>query len=825
MRLSVTRRCLISLGILLSLTLMLAGAPTQAQTNPSPFLYPLYPAATAPGGPAFTLTVNGTGFVSGAVVNWNGSPRPTTFVSNSKVTAAITAADLAAAKTAQITVTNPPPGGGTSNAQNFQVTFPYDALTFQDSILPTNPSGTFVPRVLVGDFNGDGKPDVIELALVPAGDGRSYNSVIQLLLGNGDGTFQQPVTVDNPPTGISISDLEAADLNGDGKLDLVGYYGNNNSGGGGTFALLGNGDGTFQSRVESNLPQALSKISVIADVNGDGIPDLVGVCGGVCVALGNGDGTFRMSFTYSPPFGFGLIPAETLAVGDFHKSGKLDIVAAFDRPFFNNNEPVFYLVMLPGNGDGTFGPASLAATVGSVILDDLTVADFDHDGNFDLEAYYCARCFSADASTEAAMALFRGNGDGTFQPPLTLPGLPESLNESSAFNMQPTVLVPGDFNGDGNIDLAAQNVIILLGNATGPLNHSIVPIPNVAFATADFNGDGRLDLVGIDANQNVHVMLQTSVPDFVGSINDPAYQDVERGETATYTINVTSLNGFAGTIEFSASGLPPGATATLTPSSLVGPGVVTVTITTSRHTPNGSYLILVSGTSVGITHSGGITLNVGRNDERFEDFGGTITPAYQTVLPGASTTYQINIFPLNGFDDYVRLKVRGLPPRATATFNPEVITGGSGSSTLAITTANPTATATYNLTVIGEGGHRRHRNGMNLNVGPAGTDFTDYIGSITPLSQTVQAGGVTTFTANIQPIDGTGCVFLQVLGLPPATGGHFDRTTGICGAPASTVFTITTYPQTPPGTYILQFQGTTTGGFTHTRNVTLIVTP
>src|SRR5208282_2174443 len=157
----------------------------------------------------------------------------------------------------------------TSNSQYFQVTFPYDALTFQDSVLPKNPSGTFVSRVLVGDFNSDGKPDVIELELVPAGDGRSYNSVIQLLLGNGDGTFQQPVTVDNPPTGISITDLGAGDLNGDGKLDIVGYYGNSISGGGGTFVLLGNGDGTFQSRVESSLPQVLSKISIVADVNGD----------------------------------------------------------------------------------------------------------------------------------------------------------------------------------------------------------------------------------------------------------------------------------------------------------------------------------------------------------------------------------------------------------------------------------------------------------------------------------------------------------------------------------------------------------------------------
>ncbi|HEX4543664.1 MAG TPA: hypothetical protein VH114_10885 [Candidatus Acidoferrum sp.] len=112
------------------------------------------------------------------------------------------------------------------------------------------------------------------------------------------------------------------------------------------------------------------------------------------------------------------------------------------------------------------------------------------------------------------------------------------------------------------------------------------------------------------------------MPDFMVSINDPSFQDVEPGETATYTIALASLNGFAGTIQFSASGLPPGATATFTPSTLVGSGTVTVTIHPARHTPKGSYLILISGTSVGISHSGGITLNVEHQDEQFGDFGG-----------------------------------------------------------------------------------------------------------------------------------------------------------------------------------------------------------
>src|SRR6266478_1386741 len=91
--------------------------------NPVPTInQPLLPGTAAPGGNAFTLTVNGTGFVSGSTVNWNGSPRTTTFVSGSQLTAAINAADIAAAETASVTVVNPAPGGGRSNAMFFAVT-------------------------------------------------------------------------------------------------------------------------------------------------------------------------------------------------------------------------------------------------------------------------------------------------------------------------------------------------------------------------------------------------------------------------------------------------------------------------------------------------------------------------------------------------------------------------------------------------------------------------------------------------------------------------------------------------------------------------------
>src|SRR5262249_35199837 len=97
-------------------------------SNPVPALTGLTAAAGNAGGPAFTLSLAGSGFVPGSVVQWNGSARPTTYVSPTNVTAAISSADIAAAGTATVTVVNPAPGGGPSNG-----------LMFTINDIPTNP--------------------------------------------------------------------------------------------------------------------------------------------------------------------------------------------------------------------------------------------------------------------------------------------------------------------------------------------------------------------------------------------------------------------------------------------------------------------------------------------------------------------------------------------------------------------------------------------------------------------------------------------------------------------------------------------------------------
>jgi hypothetical protein len=157
--------------------------PNGPPGNAVPFVnQPLIPDAAAPGGPGFILTVNGTGFVSGATVNFNGAALATTFVNSRQLTATVPSSDVAIAGTASIAVLNPAPGGGRSNAVFFPVAMPETTVNFSNapgSPIPAPIRADSPSSLTVGDFNDDGKPDLSV----------SYTVRVATLLGNGDGTF------------------------------------------------------------------------------------------------------------------------------------------------------------------------------------------------------------------------------------------------------------------------------------------------------------------------------------------------------------------------------------------------------------------------------------------------------------------------------------------------------------------------------------------------------------------------------------------------------------------------------------------------------------
>jgi FG-GAP-like repeat len=184
--------------------------------------------------------------------------------------------------------------------------------------------------VLVWDLNGDGIPDLV-LA----------SNVVSIYLGNADGTYTKGVTisVQQAPTSYPIV---VADFNGDGIPDLaVPLYGSSD-----IAILLGEGNGTFAEPLMASVPGSNVDIAqiVTADFNGDGIPDLAVIDRDnsvVDILLGNGDGTFTAVTTNPPISG---IPSY-IATGDFNGDGKTDLAVA---------ESDLTIAILLGNGDGTF---------------------------------------------------------------------------------------------------------------------------------------------------------------------------------------------------------------------------------------------------------------------------------------------------------------------------------------------------------------------------------------------------------------------------------------------------------------------------------------
>ena len=159
--------CSALIGTTVALFGQLCGLPrtAQAQQNPVPLInQPLVPTVAVPGSGDFLLTLNGTGFASGAVVNWNGDALATTFVNASQLTATVPAWGIATATTGWITAVNPD-SEGTSNLIFLPVTHPTPTVFMgrTDFTIPGSPEG-----VAVGDFNGD---RILDLAVANDGSG------------------------------------------------------------------------------------------------------------------------------------------------------------------------------------------------------------------------------------------------------------------------------------------------------------------------------------------------------------------------------------------------------------------------------------------------------------------------------------------------------------------------------------------------------------------------------------------------------------------------------------------------------------------------------
>ena len=595
--------------------IFVAFCPTlAAQNNPVPFLNnPTVPAAIAPGGPAFTLTVNGTGFANGAVILWNGSARATTFVNGTQLTAAILATDIATASLVFVTVLNPAPGGGYSNSVLFSVAIPSTSLSYTSSIIqggPLNSLNILDPTDLVTAFDpysersvlaysnascpfvagctlnrgaivvgGEGRGLDVAPLTIAAGDFNADGILDFVTLGNGSGTDNPPLaaglyaTVDlggPPPTGILgtttprtalpsgasiLPKPVVGDFNRDSHLDLV------TGGKSAIYFFPGSGDGTFGTAISTITESGVEGGLVAGDFNGDGILDLAvtnPLLNTVSILIGNGDGTFQSAVDYAT----GTDPT-TVVTSDFNADGKLDL-AVLDGSGAT-------VSILKGNGDGTFKthveyPAALSGT-------SLAFGDYNGDGIPDI-AVLDTQCTSGSCATSGSVNILIGNGDGTFQGQL------DFAAEASPTQLATTSLPLNGSSPTGMAQIAvisySQSTLSLLTPVISQSGGNPVPAAISISPAHAIAGSGSFTLT---VNGNNFVLVSTVT--FGGVAEPTSFVNASQLTAAIPSSAITTVGSVLLSVSSPAPGggtsnalsfsvlLPPPAISSLVPASVV----------------------------------------------------------------------------------------------------------------------------------------------------------------------------------------------------------------------------------------------------------------
>jgi hypothetical protein len=481
--------------------------------------------------------------------------------------------------------------------------------------LPASTTTYTYPQHVYGDFNGDGKPDLV-VSLTTVGTPNVYGAGVAL--SNGDGTFQTPVPIQLPVSlanGIYYNAFAVGDVNGDGKLDLVFTYQGDSQGfsakgtPGGYQVALGNGDGTFREATfvpfgatpyyvvldhfhGSKAPLDL----VIADVN---YPDDSNQQ--VSLLTGVGDGTFGSpTVLASSYYFFGLLSA------DFNKDGNPELVISAPLTFKNYPSPFGFLAYT-GHGDGTFSPSTVLAAnsfPGTAIA-----ADVNGDGNPDIAFSSAPLGAIGVPISVSGLSVLLGNGDGSFGAVIGYP-------------MWGTTLFAGNFLGDNAQSIVGDaagsaffmnqgGTVVTLASAPSTISVQVKPTlssrpaptgtgtflegTTVLGTGALANGAASVDVsqltVGThtitfqysgDANFQPNMASSTitvaeTAPDF--SIDSsPASITVTPGQTGTAKLTITASAGLFGMVSFTCSGLPAESTCTFAPAKLtVSPGMESTT--------------------------------------------------------------------------------------------------------------------------------------------------------------------------------------------------------------------------------------------------------
>ena len=442
------------------------------------------------------------------------------------------------------------------------------------------PIGFQTQAVAAGDFNSDGKVDLVVTL-------NNTQFSIALLTGNGTGDFNAPTYFPNT-SGFDSPAIAATDLNGDGRLDLVVMH---------NIAcftapcrsarsitiLLGNGNGTFQTPSEVDVGTGPMAMAVL-DLNRDGIKD-VAIGGGnteLSVLLGVGNGTFvRQPVVALVPGGDPFSACNDIGVGDLNRDGILDLVAPLGNGHGN--------AILIGNGNGTFQVRSRIQIDETFAPLHVAVADYNRDGLLDL-----ARTMGD--GTNGLLQILRGNGDGTFQAPNRYLIPPPSRGG--------IMILAGDWNADAKPDIAfveggaGAPLTDVLTNTTGGVPPAPIGVAslssNPATVTSGNSSTGTVTLTTVvQASTTVVITSNNAAAIVPSSVVVPA-----GSSSRSFTISTTQVAAATGAIiTASLNGTSRSSTLIINPAA---PGTDTVSITRAEY-DNSNRRLRVEATSTRAT--------------------------------------------------------------------------------------------------------------------------------------------------------------------------------------------------------------------------------
>lgn len=576
----------------------------------------------------------------------------------------------------------------------------------------------------------------------------------------------------NITAGTESSDALVVDLNNDGKPDIVIENSGDvtcGSAGGSTPSLtilLGNGDGTFTAKQTLTGAQFCHNLAT-GDFNNDGNADIV-LAGGGGLLLGHGDGTF----TISPIADLG---SGAPVVGDFNNDGNADIIG------LNG-------VVLLGNGDGTFTSSTNTALAAATGVLSLATADLNGDGKLDIIAL--ASNFS-NGSSNSTILVLTNTGSGTFQqrvPPFALD--PHFTTNGSSRN-----LAVGDFNGDGNLDVAISGLysanvnpaaafLVLQGDGTGFLNGT--PIVSVSategygsnwssIIAADFNGDGRTDIATLVDESNIIVSLSNSDGTFTTAATLPS----QYGDSPDV---VTLLTG-----DFNGDGVPDLIAINSDSGDTNGgnpPVVASSIVALTQRTQTASATL----TNVAITGTGNHTVQAAYSGDSTFGLASNTSNTMSLASVTIATTLSLTVNPSTStFGQQIVLSATLAPYTSQGSItNGETVTFMNGSASIGTGTLS-SGVATLNITSLAVGTDSLTAvYGGDVNFAPSTSPSAIYtVTAIAPVTPTI----LLTSSANPTLLQNS-IIFTAALtstqGTPSGSVTFFDGTTTLGTATLTT---------------------------------------